>query len=621
MAGSFLHCSIASFLARLAGVAAALCASTAFAEVVFGPGEYGLLDYTSNVDDSTHQYGLYVPTTYDASREQGYALIIHGGGYGYTADADFYPPWNDPANAIFLNYDGRHRLQYDGVAQKDLLQVMDDLQQKYNIDTTRVYFEGHSMGSTGALRIGYRFPDRFAAIAGGAGFVDYNEWYERWYAQGPVGQMGTVFSGPEWQSPLLEQSSVVDIAENAKHVPTYFTAGTRDSINRVFGARNLNARLTDLGYNHTYLEADTDHGAGYYWFAAIDYFLSNDFHNDPYTPDVVYKTNQLKYNEAYWTRIDRLSQHLEWAQIETSMDGVANRIDVSVANITQYTLKLSSDLLQANGLDAAQPVNVYTNGVLSYSGPAEQVTLYASLGQDNSIGGWSTTNTLPGGLVKTHDIEGPIGHAFESRFQLLYGNGYQHEADVFVRDWNNPMGMGGNISALPMSSISQSMIDNNNLILFGTTDSNSILSQLTYDESLPFNIPIEVTDEFINIGGKIYSTEEYGIFMIYPNPLNPEKYVVVSEGTMFDSNLGWDLETLPWAWPDYVVFDKSFIYDPATMSDVQGLPYLESLFAEAGYFDNNWNLTAVPEPATCILLAVGLAGLGFRRKLKIKNEK
>ncbi|HUU69237.1 MAG TPA: PEP-CTERM sorting domain-containing protein, partial [Planctomycetota bacterium] len=222
--------------------------------------------------------------------------------------------------------------------------------------------------------------------------------------------------------------------------------------------------------------------------------------------------------------------------------------------------------------------------------------------------------TLPGGLVKTHDIEGPIGHAFESHFQLLYGNGYQHEADVFARDWNNPLGMGGNISALPVSSISQSIIDNDNLILFGTADSNPILNQITYDESLPFNLPIEVTDDFINIGGKIYSTADFGIFMIYPNPLNPDKYVVVSEGTFFDSNLGWDLETLPWAWPDYVVFDKNFVYDPATMSDVQGLPYLESIFAEAGYFDNNWRLTVVPEPATCLLLAAGLAGLGYIRR-------
>ena len=578
------------------------------------PGEMALVDYISKIDNSTHQYAVYVPSSYDPSRAKAFPLIIEGDGYGGVANADFYAPYLEPLNAIFVDYDGRHTLQYDGVAQQDLFQVIDELQQQYNIDPTRVYFEGHSQGSTGAMRIGFRYPDKFAAVAGGAGFLDYNEWYERWYAAGPAGRMGTTFSGPEWRRPLLEESSVVDLAENAKHLPAYFTAGTRDSFNRPFGARNLDARLTDLGYNHTFEEYNADHTAGYNWFKAMDYFLANDYQIDPYVPDVRYKTNQLKYNEAYWTRIDRLGKHLEWAEIQTNMDASQNRIDVTVDNITQYTLKLSDQLLQANGLNPQQPVTVYTNGVLSYTGSAAPVTLYASLGQDQTVNGWSTTNTLPGGLVKTHNIEGPIGHAFESPFKLLYGTGYEHEAGVFVRDWNNPLGMSGNVSAMSVSAADAQMIANNNLILFGTTNTNGILNQITYDKSLPFNLPIEVTDQTITLGQHVYSTADYGVFLIYPNPLSPGKYVVVSEGTFLDSNLGWDMETLPWAWPDYVVFDKNFVYDPLTMENVQGFPFPPSFFVEAGYFDNNWQLAPVPEPATCLLFAAGMAGLGWMRR-------
>ena len=580
----------------------------------FGPGEMGLVDYISRIDESVQKYAVYVPSSYDASRAEGYSVIIEGDGYGATANAAFYAPWVDPLKAIFVDYDGRHRLQYDGVAQQDLFQVIDELQQQYNINPNRIFFEGQSQGATGALRIGARFPDKFAAVAGGAGFVDYNEWYERWYAAGPVGRMGTAFSGPEWQRPLLEESSVVDIAENAKYLHPYVTTGTRDSINRPFGARNLNERLNALDYSHVFVEANAAHVGGYNWFAVMNYMLNSGFETDPYVPDVTYKTNQLKYNEAYWTRIDRLEKHLEWAQIDTSMNASENRIDVNVSNITQYTLKLSNELLQANGLDPLRPVNVYTNGVLSYSGSAAPVTVYASLGQNQSVSGWSTTNTLPGGLVKNHNIEGPIGHAFESPFKLVYGSGYQHEADVFARDWNNPLGMSGNISPLSVSAADAQLIAANNIVLFGTTNSNSLLSQITYDKSLPFNVPVEVTDAQIKLGSHVYDTETHGIFMIYPNPLNPEKYVVISEGTLFDSNLGWSLETLPWAWPDYVIFDKALLYDPLTMSDVQGSPYLPSFFVEAGYFDNNWQLSTVPEPATCLLFAAGVAGMGWMRR-------
>jgi len=580
-----------------------------------------MVDYVSDVDGSTHSYGLYVPSGYNTSTEGGFALVIHGGGYGYTADADFYKPWYDPYQAIFVNYDGRHRLQYDGVAEDDLLQVISDLKTHYNIDSTRIYFEGHSMGSTGALRTAIRHPDIFAAVAGGAGFVDYREWYERYYAEGPVG-LGTEFSGPDWREALLQQSSVVDLAENAAHLQMYFTAGTYDTVNRPFGARNLDARLTELGYDHTFIEAPTAHQAGYTWYNAMSFFFDNDFTSDPYVSDVVYKTNQLKWNKAYWTRIDRMEKSLEWAEIRTDMSASDNRVDVNVSNILQYTLDLSDGLLQANGLDPLQPVNVYTNGMLSYSGPVAPVTLYASLASDRSVRGWSTTNTLPGGLVKNHDIEGPIGHAFESPFRLVYGTGYQAEADVFARDWNNTIGMSGNIGSVSVGSVTPEMISDDNMILFGTADTNELMRQAMFDTTLPFNVPVTVTDESITIGGRIYSTADFGIFMIYPNPLNPSKYIVISEGTLFDSNLGWQLETMPWAWPDFVVFDKTLIYDPLTMEDVQGYPFLPDFFVEAGFFDVNWQLDVVPEPATIVVFAAGVAAIGavHRKRTRARHS-
>jgi len=597
---------IVIFAAALATLAAA---GEAPAEI--GAGRSGLVEYISAIDGSAQKYGLYVPSSYSATRPEGFALVIHGGGYGYVADADFYKPWVDPYNCLFLNYDGRHRLQYDGVGEQDLFQVLDELQSQYNIDPNRVYFEGHSMGSTGSMRISFRHPDRFAAVAGGAGFLDYEEWYERWYAGGTMGVYGTQFSGPDFRRPLLEQSSVVDLAENAAHLPCYFTAGTYDTVNRPWGAHNLDARLAELGYQHTFEEYPTGHDAGYYYFGVLDYFFSNDFTRDPYVPDVVYKTNQLKYNEAYWTRIDRLQQHLEWAEIRTGMTAAGNRIDVSVSNVTQYTLDLSTQLLSANGLDPARPVTVYTNGALSYSGAAGTVTLYADV-SGGSVAGWSTTNLFASGLVKNHGVEGPIGHAFTSSFTLLYGSGSEQEAQLFARDWNNPQQMAGNITPLSIAAFNDSMAARDNLILFGTTDSNELLRRITFDLDLPFNLPIKVTGQFIDVAGRLYSTEEYGIFMIYPNPLNPQRYVVVSDGTLFGSALTYEFEALPWAYADYVIFDRDAVFDPATMSNVQGYGFAPSVFAEAGYFDNNWQI--VPEPVTLALLAAGLCGLAALRR-------
>ena len=53
---------------------------------------------------------------------------------------------------------------YRGTAEKDVLDVMADVQHAYRIDATRIYLMGHSMGAYGTWSIAMNHPDLFAAL-------------------------------------------------------------------------------------------------------------------------------------------------------------------------------------------------------------------------------------------------------------------------------------------------------------------------------------------------------------------------------------------------------------------------------------------------------------------------
>jgi predicted peptidase len=54
---------------------------------------------------------------------------------------------------------------YQGIAEKDVLDVLADVKKRFNIDEDRTYLTGYSMGGGGTLWIGLTRPDVWAALA------------------------------------------------------------------------------------------------------------------------------------------------------------------------------------------------------------------------------------------------------------------------------------------------------------------------------------------------------------------------------------------------------------------------------------------------------------------------
>jgi len=104
-------------------------------------------------------------------------------------------------------------------------------------------------------------------------------------------------------------------------------------------------------------------------------------------------------------------------------------------------------------------------------------------------------------------------------------------------------------------------------------------------------LPIRIWRNRIVAGANVYEGSNYGLYMVFPNPLNPERYVVISHGTI----PGWaatDVTFLPLGWPDYVVFDMNIVPRQAHASPFgdEQMFYHPDAWVEAGYFDQYWRL-------------------------------
>ena len=76
-------------------------------------------------------------------------------------------------------------------------------------------------------------------------------------------------------------------------------------------------------------------------------------------------------------------------------------------------------------------------------------------------------------------------------------------------------------------AVSEADIAQRNLILFGDPGSNSVIARVLS------KLPVHWTADTITLAGKKFSAAEHVPALIYPNPLNPSRYVVINSGHTF----------------------------------------------------------------------------------------
>jgi predicted esterase len=183
-------------------------------------------------------YRVYVPKGYAATAPTPLVIALHGlGGSedGFFDNYDKLPPQLAEKHGFLMaaplgfRRDGfygsqimnagdvaaRRRGEY---SEKDVLEVLRLMKATYNVDESRVYLMGHSMGAIGTWALGAKYPQTWAALVAFSG----------------VGQ--------------------ASLADNMKGIPHFVVHGDADDTVNVSGSRNMVAALKKLDANVTYVE-------------------------------------------------------------------------------------------------------------------------------------------------------------------------------------------------------------------------------------------------------------------------------------------------------------------------------------------------------------------------------
>jgi poly(3-hydroxybutyrate) depolymerase len=193
--------------------------------------------YRSSFDGKLVPYRVYVPSNYDPSKKYPLVVLLHGAGGDETNFIEGYrglwPELAEERGYILAAVSGRGPVtgySKESGGEQDVLDVAGRVKASYNIDPSRVYLGGHSMGGGGTWRLGLLYADYFAGLI-------------------PIaGSAPTVITGYE------------AVLKTGKQMPVMMVCGVKDALVAVAGCRTVADRAKALSAPLKYAEyADADH--------------------------------------------------------------------------------------------------------------------------------------------------------------------------------------------------------------------------------------------------------------------------------------------------------------------------------------------------------------------------
>jgi hypothetical protein len=193
-------------------------------------------------------------------------------------------------------------------------------------------------------------------------------------------------------------------------------------------------------------------------------------------------------------------------------------------------------------------------------------------------------STEDGKLRKRHGLQGPIDDAFMDSFLMVRPTGKSLHDKVgawvdaemahAVAHWRKQFR--GEARLKDDVAVTEDDIAANNLVLWGDPGSNKLLARITE------KLPIRWDGESVRVGARSFPAAHHVPILIYPNPLNPKRYLVLNSGFTFREYDYLNNARQTPKLPDYAVVDVNV---PASTRTPGGI-------AEAGFFNEQWELPA-----------------------------
>jgi pimeloyl-ACP methyl ester carboxylesterase len=536
--------------------------------------------YVSKIDGSVQPYGLVVPDSFRPETSGRYRLDIWCHGRGETLSelnfidgrqrsrGEFAPP-----GAFVLHPYGRFCNANKFAGEIDLFEAIENIKKHYPIDENRLVMRGFSMGGAACWQFAVHYPSLWAAAAPGAGFAETPDFLR-------------VFQNENVRPPWYEQKlwhlyNCTDYALNLFNCPTVAYSGENDRQKQA--ADVMAGALKDEGIELVHvIGARAGHQYTPEARSEINRRIDRiaDAGRAELPARVCFSTWTLRYNRSFWLQVDGLEQHWVQARVEAELSGGPGAGPrIRTKNVSAITLSISPGLCP---FDIRTTPRVEIDGLeLESPRPLSDRSWVAHF--QKVRGTWQpAASAETGALRKRHGLQGPIDDAFMESFIMVRPTGQplnekvgawaaselRHAIDHWRRQFR------GEAQVKNDTDVTSADIAASHLILWGDPRSNSVFSKVAG------SLPVKWAADGIRLGSATYSADHHVPVLIYPNPLNPKRYIVVNSGFTFREydylNNARQVPKLP----DYAVID---IDVPVTSRAPGGI-------VDAGFFTEEWTL-------------------------------
>jgi len=535
----------------------------------------GVRGFYSRIDGSAQPYLLTMPESYDPTAKRTYRLDIFMHGRDDTVlEQQFMAksltgyaskPFGAGADRFMLQPYGRYTNASRFAGETDGLEAIASVQKNYPIDPNRIVMAGFSMGGASAWSYTVHHADRWAAAAPGAGFTETAVFLRGGLARQPQNAV---------QQTLWHMYDSTDYAINTFNLPVVAYSGEIDAQKQAADAMASAMLAEGLTLEHI-IGPNTGHsyeaGARQRLQDRLDQLVSAG--RKPVPSEIRFTTWMLRYNRMFWVTVDAMMEEWQRARVNAKIDG--DTISATTTNVhaltldfqpglapfpagTKPTLKIDADTIQLPAVrtDKSLTVALVRNGATWKPGALS-------------------------GLRKMQGLQGPIDDGFMDAFVFVTPTGRplseatgkwaREQADYAVSEWVHFFR--GEPRVKSDTDISSDDIANNNLALFGDPSSNAVYRRIAD------RLPIRWTASGVTVGAEKFDANHVPVF-IFPNPLNPKKYVVVNSGFTFHDQSNNDMQSPKL--PDWAVVDMT--------KPGNNYKYLPLFVASQGFFDESWKL-------------------------------
>jgi pimeloyl-ACP methyl ester carboxylesterase len=554
--------------------------------------------YTSGIDGSVQPYGLVIPDDWkaDDGKPRRLDFWLHGRAEQLSELAFIEDRLKNkgeftPEGAIVCHLYGRFCNANKFAGERDLFEALADIQKHYKIDTQRLVVRGFSMGGAACWQFATHFPGMWAAAAPGAGFAETAEFFKV-FAPGKT-------SPPWWEQVLWRWYDCTTMAANLANVPTVAYSGEIDGQKQAADIMVTYAKKEGIEFPHI-IGAKMGHKYDAESKGKIEELVTTaaEARSDQVPQNFHFATYSLIYPRMRWLEVTRMEK--QWERADVNVEITEGHLKLTTKNVSGLNLSLPKGTLSTKNkstvtIDGVKFPSAGANGacwVVGIKVQGEWKNRARMGGLDIRDEDWAWLD------AKSPSLCGPIDHAFMSSFLFVrptgkplndaVGTWAKAELEHATEFWRRVFR--GDAPVKDDTAVTADEIKTKHLVIWGDPSSNALLRRIAGIRvreknewaTDPRKLPYQWTKDTLEFNGVKYDAANHAPILIFPNPLNSRKYVVLNSGPTFREEALLNNSDQTPKLPDWAIVNLDTPPDGKWPGQI----------IDAGFFNEQWALPA-----------------------------